>query len=562
MKALSATTVCTICWDDYEAVVFHCTGLECEYKVCESCIRIALNDASGASVRNCPMCGVPTAVEMVETLCGKGGVREVERAVRSKVEFDVKLEHDRKERARTELRDVNEEAIRIFNGIAEAVLMKCPRCATPFRDYDGCNALTCSKPDCGAAFCAVCLKDCGTDAHAHARQAHGNLFDKKAFEESRVSRERAIIDRAFSELSQESFDLKQLVKNHVEKAGLGIQKTNHDDGSRVTAFVESSRRMLNQAVRTDRLSILSDPDCNAYTRRGLDRDEISPRALVPDDYRLLISRHCRPAYRVTLEQKIRDQWRSIDLESKNDDRLTVDCLVNVKQALQCAVIAVEGETQLYQTQWASVKRENLEKEEISISLLMLNSSGDIMTDERRGGNELRIIGLNPNLRMMLLQRHINETPEHDLVPTPLKHLLGFGKPLPLFSEILTPVPDSFESLNAQQKGVAHPLSLKTVMEVAGPPGTGKTKTIIEVVRGLLECTDKDTIVLSERNGAIDAIAEKFADVCLRTSGSTVKGVIDVPLWMNVMAYGAAEAMGPSAKLFTLDEKMRCVNILS
>jgi Cdc6-like AAA superfamily ATPase len=100
------------------------------------------------------------------------------------------------------------------------------------------------------------------------------------------------------------------------------------------------------------------------------------------------------------------------------------------------------------------------------------------------------------------------------------------------------------------------------MEVAGPPGTGKTKTIIEVVRGLLECTNKDTIVLSERNGAIDAIAEKFADVCLRTSGFTVKGVKDVPLWMNVMAYGAVKAMGPSAKLFTLDEKMRCVNILS
>jgi hypothetical protein len=164
--------------------------------------------------------------------------------------------------------------------------------------------------------------------------------------------------------------------------------------------------------------------------------------------------------------------------------------------------------------------------------------------------------------MMLLQRHINETPELDLVPTPLMHLLGVGKPLPLFSEILNPVPDSFASLNEKQKGVAHPLSLKTAMEVAGPPGTGKMKTIIEVVRGLLECMDKDTIVLSERNGAIDAIAEKFADVCLRTSGFTVKGVKDVPLWMNVMAYGAVEAMGLSAKLFTLDEKIRCVNILS
>jgi hypothetical protein len=224
-------------------------------------------------------------------------VREVERAVRSKVEFDVKLEHDRKERARTELRDVNDEAIRIFNGIAEAVLMKCPRCATPFCDYDGCNALTCSKPDCGAAFCAVCLKDCGTDAHAHARQAHGNLFDKEAFEESRVSRERAIIDRAFSELSQESFELKQLVKNHVEKAGLGkvVQKTNQDHGSRVTAavlfhyiqcckrviaFVESSQRRAIQAMQTVGTGVLSRSIqcCSTKSRRdralnGLDEED-------------------------------------------------------------------------------------------------------------------------------------------------------------------------------------------------------------------------------------------------------------------------------------------------
>jgi hypothetical protein len=205
--------------------------------------------------------------------------------------------------------------------------------------------------------------------------------------------------------------------------------------------------------------------------------------------------------------------------------------------------------------------------EISIRLLSLSTSGDEINEERQGGNELRnelrIIGLNPNLRIMLLQRHINETTEDELVPTPLKHLLGYGKPLPLFSEVLTPVPDSFESLNEKQKSVAHPLCLRTAMEVAGPPGTGKTKTIIEVVRGLLECTDKDIIVLSERNGAIDAIAEKFAGACLKRGGSSVvNGVKKVPLWMNVMAYGALEAMGPSAKLFTLDEKMRCVYISS
>ena len=86
---------------------------------------------------------------------------------------------------------------------------------------------------------------------------------------------------------------------------------------------------------------------------------------------------------------------------------------------------------------------------------------------------------------------------------------------------------------------------------------GKTKTITELVRGIIQCTDHEVIVLSERNGAIDAIAEKIADDCLAFSDSKVDPrVIDVSLWMNVLAFGSAGGMGKSTKHFTMEQKKR------
>jgi hypothetical protein len=52
----------------------------------------------------------------------------------------------------------------------------CPRCFAAFIDFDGCFALTCAR--CRAGVCALCLADCGADAHAHVRALHGGeLFD-------------------------------------------------------------------------------------------------------------------------------------------------------------------------------------------------------------------------------------------------------------------------------------------------------------------------------------------------------------------------------------------------
>lgn len=57
---------------------------------------------------------------------------------------------------------------------ANDLVLKCPKCAVAFIDFDGCLALTCEN--CKAGFCALCLENCG-DAHNHLQSVHGVVHD-------------------------------------------------------------------------------------------------------------------------------------------------------------------------------------------------------------------------------------------------------------------------------------------------------------------------------------------------------------------------------------------------
>ena len=60
------------------------------------------------------------------------------------------------------------EVMQHTKDIEETILnLACPRCHQVFVDFAGCAALTCSREGCGCGFCALCLEDCGGDAHAH-----------------------------------------------------------------------------------------------------------------------------------------------------------------------------------------------------------------------------------------------------------------------------------------------------------------------------------------------------------------------------------------------------------
>jgi hypothetical protein len=61
--------------------------------------------------------------------------------------------------------------------------------------------------------------------------------------------------------------------------------------------------------------------------------------------------------------------------------------------------------------------------------------------------------------------------------------------------------------------------------------------------------------LSERNGAIDAIAEKMANDCFdKNATGKIKVIKDLNLWKDVLAFGST-AMGSFAAMFKFEEKL-------
>jgi len=100
--------------------------------------------------------------------------RQRERAARE--EQARRAEEQRRQEEQARLRREREEAerqkrerdlVRARNDVAALLDPKCPRCQAVFDGFDGCAALYCRN--CPCKFCALCLKDCGDDAHQHVR---------------------------------------------------------------------------------------------------------------------------------------------------------------------------------------------------------------------------------------------------------------------------------------------------------------------------------------------------------------------------------------------------------
>jgi hypothetical protein len=563
---------CTICLEEQAEDGFACPTKACKYELCSPCTRLAFEDSSGENSSKCPLCKTPTARHMMESLCGQGSVRAVERELRPRVEFEVKMENLKKARGKGEMGEMKQRAEDLFHELAERFNLKCPRCSMVFDDYEGCNALTCGNGSCKAAFCAVCLEDCGTNAHEHVRSRHGDLFDKESFYNGKKARETALVELFVEEIKEEPFEVKELVRINCERS-FPEQSYGNGNSARDTAFVASARQSVSMALKNDRLSLLSDPqDAGQMVIRAGD---VSPRNAVPDEYRLrLVSAgHSSTLCRITLEKLDgRGNWQHIPLPDDSKEKVTsgsqgdrakVDALLNIRRTLQCGVIAFHGKRHLYQSRTVPTgeKGKRLGDDEVSVLFLAVSRNGDVVGEKQTLSSidcdRQDILGLNQNQRLTILDRHIQETDISELLFDPLRHYIGSGTPQRVFHEISVPAPDTFKELNQEQQRVAHPLALTTAVEVAGPPGSGKTKTITELVRSILECTEYHVIVLSERNGAIDAIADKFADDCVeRTSKSEVKRVTHLLLWTSLLSFGSIGSMGSSAKLFTLEEKLR------
>lgn len=276
------------------------------------------------------------------------------------------------------------------------------------------------------------------------------------------------------ELSAEPFELKQLVCNHIAKAKL-TEDPSKDFDSKATNFFQSTKASLFLAVRNDRLALLSAPD--EYTGNRLLRvDEISPRCSIPSNYRLVLNSRPNDVYQVYLEYNVldrEDRWVQVEsIEEHFKKNPKVESLLNIMPALQCAVVAFEGQRQIFQTSKSPnlPKGTRLEKDQVCIKLKAVNRGGDLHADADYLPGRLTVLGINQNNRMMLLERHVEKSSRSEIMFEPLRHLIGVGQPSPAFTEMEMEIPDSQNELNDEQRKVAHPLLLKTAMEVAGPPG--------------------------------------------------------------------------------------------
>jgi ATP-dependent RNA/DNA helicase IGHMBP2 len=125
--------------------------------------------------------------------------------------------------------------------------------------------------------------------------------------------------------------------------------------------------------------------------------------------------------------------------------------------------------------------------------------------------------------------------DHDLI----KVLTGAGTPYFADDIFHYPIP----KLNkVQQLAVNHIVAAQHLAIVHGPPGTGKTTTLVQAIKALIKQYGKQILVVAPSNTAVDLLSEKLAD----------EG-------MNVLRIGNPARVSEKLFSLTLDSKMAVHN---
>jgi len=100
-------------------------------------------------------------------------------------------------------------------------------------------------------------------------------------------------------------------------------------------------------------------------------------------------------------------------------------------------------------------------------------------------------------------------------------------------------PGTYPNLNlSQQAAVNKILSAKDLAIIHGPPGTGKTTTIVQAVKAMVKNTGEQILMVAPSNTAVDLLSEKLADQGL-----------------NVVRVGNPERISEKLMDLTLDHKI-------
>jgi ATP-dependent RNA/DNA helicase IGHMBP2 len=112
-----------------------------------------------------------------------------------------------------------------------------------------------------------------------------------------------------------------------------------------------------------------------------------------------------------------------------------------------------------------------------------------------------------------------------------------GEKAPVFSNVPAPLPPN--NLNAsQQAAVQKILSAQDVAVVHGPPGTGKTTTLVQAIKALIAQNHEQILVVAPSNTAVDLLSQKLAAESL-----------------NVLRIGNPARISEKLMSLTLDSKM-------
>ncbi|MCF0055864.1 AAA domain-containing protein [Dyadobacter sp. CY356] len=112
-----------------------------------------------------------------------------------------------------------------------------------------------------------------------------------------------------------------------------------------------------------------------------------------------------------------------------------------------------------------------------------------------------------------------------------------GEKEPTFNTEIPPY--TFPKLNSsQQAAVNKILSANELAVVHGPPGTGKTTTLVEAIKALIKREKKQILVVAPSNTAVDLLSEKLSDQGL-----------------NVLRVGNPARVSERLMSLTLDSKM-------
>ena len=493
----------------------------CETGVCKDCY-----DESTIYRQECP-CGKKFLETSINRL-PKGLITELKKELEKDTEY--KISDLKQEIIDLRNKDKSKEKLnKIFTELDEKILLKCPYCNISFDDYDGCNAITCIN--CTKEFCAICFKKCD-DAHQHIHTEHGsnNLFNKKLFIKYKNTHIKTMLDRECEKHSDE-------IKNIILARYINKEKIILDiDLCKIRHFIEEQKECLTKLIEDKK------ENCKKENLYLSNYDTLRFMLVIKDNEYIYYIIEKKKEINIQkdngdIETKI--YWERIkdDKELTEDEKKIYETFTSYKNDGSHAIIQFNNNEYIEIVNYKLVGNvhdfdEYYDQDERGMIIKK------IMTYARQANNLYLINKYNSERLLLDFCKQFK----------PIVSYIGSKKPEPLIDYEIIDKPNY--DVNEYQTKMLDLSNLHDINVYYGPPGTGKSYTITLFILELLKNTNYDIIILSEKNGAIDAIMNKFYNMIYNDEK------FNEELWSNIISFGSNSA---SEKVSNFFEENKILN---